>query len=295
MASPACPAEHVLQQKVVAGSWFKSCKKCSGCDAPLKGGTVRHSCRECNYHLCSSCHAAVGEALTWSDITITVYRAAQGSIDEDTFQVQIERGASVGALKGRVNDLYGIPQQVQVLRRSADGEPLADVEPLACDEGDVLCLEVRRAMDPLFGGNLGSVLGPLAGLTDALAGAMASAQQERLAQQQALERAEYALTFVMPASAASPQAPEGRCSLEVAATALAGEVLDMVKLELGVEDQPLALEFAGEELRPAMTIHAAGLRAGDTVMVMPVSVGRGQIPASGGNPLAAADHPIVSM
>eukprot|EP00927_Polykrikos_kofoidii_P071361 TRINITY_DN67628_c0_g1_i1.p1 TRINITY_DN67628_c0_g1~~TRINITY_DN67628_c0_g1_i1.p1 ORF type:complete len:298 (-),score=39.04 TRINITY_DN67628_c0_g1_i1:45-938(-) len=297
MASPGCPANHPLVSKVAAGSWFRSCKTCSGCDAPLREGTVRHSCKKCNYHLCPSCHSAVGEAIKWSDISVTVYRAAYGGLDEDTLIVEIERNALIGALKGRISSLYGIPVGTQVLRRNTDGQPLADDEPLSCDDGDVVCLEVCSSANTMLTSQFGSVFAPLAGLTDALAGAMADAQQERLALEVSLEHAECALNFVMLASSASPSSVERRCRLDVAAKSFPGEVLEMVKLELGVEDQSLALEFAGRELAPGVPIYAAGLTGGDTVMVVPARSEQGAVGdlPSEQNHVAVNDPRVVSM
>merc|ERR1712183_386144 len=65
------------------------------------------------------------------------------------------------------------------------------------------------------------------------------------------------------------QASEKRCRLEVAAVAKMREVLDMVKLELDVEGEALALEFAGETLPLDAPVHLVGLRDDDTVMLVP--------------------------
>jgi len=279
-AMPTCPLEHPLEEKVVAGSMFRSSKRCHGCEAALKTGTVRHSCKQCGYHLCLECHNAVREALLWSEITVTLYRAQIQGQAEDTFQVTIERCATVGALKNRIFQLYGIPPLLQQLRRDVDDrEPLADADQLSVDEGDVLYFSTAGAMDPLST-MMQSTLGPLANglaplaneLADAFAAGMAGVAEEGRIMMESLERTTHSLTFVMPPHRGCP---ERRCTVEVSAMACISEVIDMVKLELNVENQALALEFAGERLPPGARLHSVGLRGGDTVMVVPTSASPG--------------------
>eukprot|EP00929_Paragymnodinium_shiwhaense_P086986 TRINITY_DN47330_c0_g1_i1.p1 TRINITY_DN47330_c0_g1~~TRINITY_DN47330_c0_g1_i1.p1 ORF type:complete len:283 (+),score=66.82 TRINITY_DN47330_c0_g1_i1:75-923(+) len=282
MVGPACPKGHELEAKEVAGSsWFgfASPKKCSGCDIALTQGTTRHSCKQCSYHLCPACHAAVVEALAASDITLTVLRLQQpGICDEDTLQVEVERCATVGALKEKLGALYSLPPPLQVIRRDAGGPALADAEPVACEDGDVILLEMRSAMeallDPAAMGDLQNALGnPLQELAGAMEAALAAQAANSAAEETAiLEGTTYSLVFVLRL----PGVEEKRCSLEVAALANVSEVVDMVKLELNAETHgALTLEFAGERLPTVAPVHTFGLTAGDILFVVPEAAAPG--------------------
>eukprot|EP00448_Togula_jolla_P035130 CAMPEP_0170634692 /NCGR_PEP_ID=MMETSP0224-20130122/36758_1 /TAXON_ID=285029 /ORGANISM="Togula jolla, Strain CCCM 725" /LENGTH=241 /DNA_ID=CAMNT_0010964011 /DNA_START=143 /DNA_END=868 /DNA_ORIENTATION=- len=231
----------------------------------LLGGAVRHSCKPCGFHLCDRCHDVARAELLRSQITLTIYRAAQDGAEEDTWQVRIERGATVGTLREQISSLYAIPSELQLLRRDVDGELLEDAEPLDCDEGDILHLTVEAPFRSLGLGSLtGGPAGLLAGL-NGLAEAVAAVHEAHEAQRQEFERVEYSLSFVAPSLAASGK--DRRCLLSVMATARVAEVLEMVKLELDAENEARALEFAGQLLPLEASIHAAGLRSGDTVLL----------------------------
>lgn len=231
---------------------------------------LRRSCKPCGYHLCRDCHAAASAEWLRAEITVTIYRAASLNMEEDTWQVRIERGARIGALRMRIFELYGIPPPMQVIRRDVDSGPLADDEMLGCDEGDVLHL-VRAGPMELLTGTLGLPPGgaaPFAGIADALANManhVTEQAQEIQQQLQELERTNYNLTFVLPARPGAWE--EKRCVLEVVAVARVSEVLDMVKLELDVESTAQGLEFAGEMLPLHMPVHMVGVGDGDTLMV----------------------------
>merc|ERR1712137_1123670 len=127
---------------------------------------------------------------------------------------------------------------------------MRDNEPVACnDEGDVLYL--TPAAGPA-GGLLAGLPGPLSGLADAVAGAM----NQVAAHAQQLENEEYKLTCVMPAKASQPSQAERRCSVLIVAVARIPEVLEMVKLELGMEGEKLVLEFGGQQLPGEASVHS---------------------------------------
>jgi hypothetical protein len=200
------------------------------------------------------------------EIAVTVYRAAKegtflepGS-QEDALQVRLERGATIGQLRQRIQELYAVPGALQILRRDVDSPPLADAEPLGCDNDDVVHLSVAGAMDLLLGGAGSSLAGPLTDLTQQVAGAI----QEAI---EAVDRTSYNINFFMPER--GPSKPEKRCKLEVSASACVQEVLEMVMLELNVENEAVQLEFAGRALPAAMTIQMVGIADNDTVMVVP--------------------------
>lgn len=264
-----CPAGHPLLEKQVAGtSWFAACKSCSLCRVELKAGMARHSCKACKYHLCASCYGTALERWLKEDITITVYRAAQPGVEEDAWQVSVQRGATIGTLRAHIATLYGLPPHMQMIRRDVECDVLADNVPIGCDEGDVLHLSIAPLGSSMMGPlSMMSPLGipPITELADALSGAMNEVAELGQAMQKSLENTTYNLTFVLPERA---PAAERRCRLEIAAVAHVQEVLDMVKFELDVEDVAKGLEFAGQDLPLHAQIHMLGLRDGDTVMVI---------------------------
>lgn len=193
-----------------------------------------------------------------SEIVVTVYRPASAAAAEDTFQVELARaGATVGRLKGRLCELYGLAPDVLELRRDADGPTLASESPLECADGDVLYLVPPAPV------SVGAMIAEAAG---AVAGLLEEAREA----QDPSRTVE--LTFVMPAS--PPKDPkERRCQLELSQLARTAEVLEVLRLELGFpEDEPLALEYAGTPLPAEATLRIAGLGSGDVVMVVRLKV-----------------------
>lgn len=259
-----CPKGHGLEKKVVAGSWVQSNKRCSRCNTELPSGVLRHSCKSCGYHLCFGCQAVLFEEQSREQIMLSVYRAPRPGVEDDVLQVPMERGASAGALKRRIEGLYGLPCASQVLRRDIDGEPLADDELLAYDDGDVVHLSL--AGPSLTAGGAPPIFTMLPdGLAAAVAGAMAEATELSAALQESLADTTYNISFVK--SSNEPRGDEQRCVVEVSAVARVQEVLEVVKLELEDESEALYLEFAGQALPPEAPIHLVGLRDGDTVLV----------------------------
>jgi len=261
---PECPQGHVLESKVVAGSWIWGAKACGGCSATLKAGETRFSCKPCSYHLCGACHSAVATARQAEDITITVFRAAsfEGG-EDDAWQVQVERGATVGSLMDNISVLYGVPRQCMVLRSDAGAEPLVDTSPHGCVDGDVLHLDVLALgfQAPWIGAPMGNPMEGAAGMAEALAGLAQQALEAELA------GVELTLTLVLRPAAGE----ERRCQLTVEALACVQEVMEMAHLELDVPvEERHHLEFAGERLPPEAPLHAVqGLGDGDTVLVLP--------------------------
>lgn len=227
---------------------------------------LRHSCKSCKYHLCATCHQAANQEWLKTEITITIYRAARPGIEEDAWQVCIERDATISSLRSKIATLYGVAPQMQIIRRDVDSQPLADDEQLACDEGEVFHLSVASPLNSLMS-SLGMNMGmpPFEGLAEAITGAMNEITQYGQAMQESLESTTYNLTFVLPAKA---PAKEKRCRLEISAAARVEEVLDTVKLELDIEDIATGLEFAGQALPAPMPVHAFGIRDGDVLMVI---------------------------
>jgi len=244
----------------VAGtSWFAANKKCVQCQAELKVGMNRHSCKACQYHLCAKCQSKLKAEWLLEMVSVTLYRAAQHGIEEDTFQVKIERGATIGTLKMQILRLYGLVPQIQVIQRDIEEAQLQDCEYLNCDDGDVLHLRVEA-----FGNFMLPQLGSFQGIFNAINDAVTEVTQMSQALQKSLENTAIKLKFVLLSHGVDL---EKRCEVEVVAAAKVSEVLDMVKLELDAEDLALDLEYMGQVLPLTVPIHLVGLRDGDTVLV----------------------------
>jgi len=207
------------------------------------------------------------------EITLTIYRQAQSGFlpgmgnEEDAWQVRIQRGATVGALKAQISKLYGLNPAMQVLQRSADEPPLPDNELLKYDDGDVVHLTSFGPAAgglPGLGGFANAFSSAMAEVSGAVSGAISRAEEQR----RHLENAEYKLNVLMPAQK-SRSRPEQRCQIIVVAAARINEVLQMAKLELDVEDPGLVFEFAGERLPLEAPLLALSIQDGDTIMLVP--------------------------
>jgi len=247
---------------------------------------------------CSSSSASTDGEIGVNEVLIDVkVAAAMPGGEENTWQVRLERGATIADIKRHICELYDMPVGMQVLRRSPDGEPLGDEEKLGHEKRATMHLSARNPLQDLVSALTGGTLpgggqphgaNPL-NLLNALAGdtvpgggqapsanpfavlteQMSSAMAEMNAIQESLAEAEYSLKFVMPAQ--NSREREKRCSMKVAATAMVNDVLDMVKLELNVESKRLAMEFAGRALPAAAQIHTCGLSDDDTVRLVPAA------------------------
>jgi len=224
---------------------------------------------------CSVSSASTDGEIGANEVLIDVkVSAAMPGGEENTWQVRLERGATIADIKRHICELYDVPVEMQVLRRMLAGDPLGDEERLGQESRSTMHLSVRNPIQDLVSALTGSTIpgggqaqgaNPFAALSEQMSSAMA----EMNAIQESLAEAEYSLKFVMPAQTSREK--EKRCAMKVAATAKVNDVLDMVKLELNVESKRLALEFAGQALPAASAIHICGLSDGDTVMVVPVA------------------------
>jgi len=195
------------------------------------------------------------------EIVVTIYRPAANagilgvSTQEDTWSVPIERGATIGQLRARIEELYSVPRHQQLVRREIQGTVLPDDEPLRCVAGDVLVMDVAAFSNP-FG----------AGLTEAFSTAMADVVRLGQEAQDALQATTIRLNFVLP-EGQQPRSPEKRCVLEVSATAKLTEVLQMAAVEMAAEGAAKGLQFAGNVLPLQAAVMMSGLQDGDTVIV----------------------------
>jgi len=246
---------------------------------------------------CSSSSASTDGEIGSNEVLIDIkVSASTPGAEDSTWQVRLERGATIANVKQHISELYDVPVLMQVLHRMPDGERLGDEERLGQENRSSMHLSVKNPLQDVVsaltggtepGGGQAHGANPL-DLVSALAGGtvpgggqtqganpfaalteqMSAAMAEMNAIQESLAEAEYSLKFVMPAQ--NSQEQEKRCSMKVAATATVNNVLDMVKCELKVDSKRLALEFAGQALPAAANIHNCGLSDCDTVMVVPV-------------------------
>merc|ERR1712137_688776 len=141
------------------------------------------------------------------------------------------------------------------------GNPSAPTEnPLAA---------IMQAMSEAHGAGQHGAAGPGAGAPNGFADIMASAMANVNAMQEHINSTTLNLKFVMAGQRPTDQ--DKRCSLEVTAGTSLVDVLEMVKKELHVEGQNLALEFCGETLPGAAPVHLVGLSDGDTIKVVGVT------------------------
>lgn len=185
----------------------------------------------------------------------------------------------MGMLKMRICELYGTPPMAQALHRSNGGEVLEDDEPLACEDADVLYLEVET------GDVLAMVIPIMAPVGQGLeghddmpemnpehmaevAGAIASAFGQAVQIQQALQSIELKLTVV-------DIERDRRCQACVTAASTPYDVLAiaMVELHLQSEEEGFGLEFAGEPLPLHVPLHMVGASDGDTLFLTRQSTG----------------------
>lgn len=215
---------------------------------------------------CASSQASKASELSINEVVLDIRVAGQLGAQENTWQVRTDRSATIDDIKKQIFELYDMPVEMQVLRRTGAGPPLAGDEKLNEGSTDALHLSVRNPLEGLVAALGGAQMqgNPLAALTERMSSAIA----EMNAIQESLQSAEYALKFVLPAQS-KPRTAEKRCALQVAAVATVADVLDMVKLELNIESQRLALEFAGQTLPAMAAIHMCGLSDGDTIMLVP--------------------------
>merc|ERR1711904_169011 len=81
---------------------------------------------------------------------------------------------------------------------------------------------------------------------------------------QSLAQVTYNLTVVLPSRGGNG---DSRCQMPLSAMAVIGDVTEAARLELNIaSDQPFQLTYSGQALPQGITVHAAGLRDGDTIL-----------------------------
>mmetsp|Transcript_27232 Transcript_27232/g.49990 ORF Transcript_27232/g.49990 Transcript_27232/m.49990 type:complete len:187 (+) Transcript_27232:135-695(+) len=145
-----CPAGHQLLQKLVgSGFHLGGYKSCSRCKCQLTPGMVRHSCKECNHHLCQGCRAVIAVEELHTEIRVFVHKlatnedhppAAHGGHEHDGMQVSLQRGGTTNDLKELVEERLDLPVAGQTYFQKGIREPVPGNRRLG--DGEHLFLKV---------------------------------------------------------------------------------------------------------------------------------------------------------
>jgi len=210
--------------------------------------------------MASSACCAAGEDVVVLDIFRSPLWSSNGR--EEVLKVEIPRAANIAGLRGRIAELYGLPEAAQRLQRTPElgGSQLSNTMPVAelehkpvfllprdidAEESDIqhLCQGHGREQ---YDDNMAM----MRGVAESLKGVT------------------YNIHFIMPeAAAASTALPK---TLALDAMALIGDIQVMLEVEMmgGAGRMPLALIFNGQVLPPNMPLHFTGVRDGDSLAVV---------------------------
>jgi len=210
---------------------------------------------------------ANGAALRGTGTLLLSVIVPDGPGQDDEWQVEVPREATVAQLKERVEELYEVPvfvQQLQLTRGVGDPTLPDDtrVESFAAQPVYLLAQNEAVSMHD----------GPLPGheAIDELQEALQVAMQERAdtarALQESLAGVTYQITFLRPTEAGGAAAGK-QVRLTLDALSLAGDAQCMAELELfgAVGLEPCFLTFGAVFLEAEMPIHMAGVGDGDTL------------------------------
>jgi len=200
-------------------------------------------------------------------INLTVICPAMDEDGDGIITVQCNTNKTIGDLKLRLQDMTEIPFEFLQILQDPQGEAMDDNDALTFHEGDVVYLrlnEMEQEILPLgedawaHGDQCAEEL-----IDDLHDNAEAEAFDQALAD--SIKDVQYCLSFVLPGHDFEE---ERRCMMPIGATAMIADVTDVVRLELGLAgDESFCLHFAGQPLAPDSTVHEAGLRDDDTVLV----------------------------
>lgn len=220
----------------------------------------------------SAACCAAGEDVVVLDIFRSPLWSANG--EEDVFKVEILRAATVGGLRQRIAELYGLPEAAQRLQRTPDfgGAPLRDTTPVT-----------ELVHKPVFLFPAGADLEePIDGASSDFENAPCSRSQRRRCEDrggeenerdalmrgmvESLQGVTYNVRVVLPEVASGTFS---RC-LTLDAMALVGDVLAMLEVEMTGHTAELSMMLVsnGQALPPSAPLHFAGVRDGDTLAVV---------------------------
>lgn len=219
----------------------------------------------------SSCCAA-GEDVVVLDILRSPLWSANG--EEEVFKVEILRATTVGGLRKRIAELYGVPEAAQRLQRTPDlgGAPLRDTTPVAelVHKPVFLFPAGVDLEEPVDGANFDFEDAPRSRSQQRRREDTGDEENERNAlmrgMAESLQGVTYNVHIVLPEGASDTVSR----SLTLDAMALVGDVLAMLEVEMTGHTArlPMILALNGQALPPAAPLHFAGVRDGDTLAVV---------------------------
>jgi len=234
-------------------------------------------------------------------VVVSVVRAASWGMgsEEDVWQVEVPRGATVAQLKAKIEELYEVPCAMQKLSTSTaeDATTIEDsvkVESLA--KGRIY-LHPAPALNagPFGAGMMGAL--PTGENQEAVAqmmGSLVGAAQESMEMGKALEESlrgvSYTVHFERPRDAGGAAAGR-KVSLTLDALSLVSDIQQVVELELfgDTGKEPAFLLLDSTPLPPFLPLHLAGVDGDGRT----VTVAKDPPPLSGPEQMLAAMMPAM--
>lgn len=228
--------------------------------------------------LLAGCQRGSGTRAPGAPIVLSVVRTTDWGLgpEEDVWQVEVAAAATVADLKAKIEELYDVPVHAQLLRQA--GGPGAGEGPSLEDTVAVETLPSRLYLYPTpmsmgLGAGLGGESSPeeeaaMAGMAEALMGAVQEAEEVDQALMESLQGVTYKVTFERPQEAGG-QAAGKKVRLDLDALALVGDVQQMVEVEMfgEVGKEPAFLVFEGRLMPPPAPLFHVGIEDGKTVVV----------------------------
>jgi hypothetical protein len=213
-------------------------------------------------------------------VVVSVVRAASWGMgsEEDVWQVELPRGATVAQLKAQIMELYEVPGAMQKLSTSTaeDATAIEDsvkVESLA--KGRIY-LHPAPALDagPFDAGMMGGLptgedQEAMAQMMGSLVGAAQESMEMGMALEESLRGVSYTVHFERPRDAGGAAAGR-KVSLTLDALSLVSDIQQIVELELfgAAGKEPAFLLLDGASLPSHLPLHLAGVdESGRTVTV----------------------------
>lgn len=209
-------------------------------------------------------------------VVLDIFRSPLWSAngEEEVFKVEILRAASVGGLRKRIAELYGLPEAAQRLQRTPDlgGTPLQNATPVAeLVHKPVFLLPAGVDLEePIDAANFDFEDAPCSRSQRRRCEDRGHEENERDAlmrgMAESLQGVTYNVHIVLPEVASDTVSR----SLTLDAMALVGDVLAMLEVEMTghAAQLPMMLILNGQALPPGAPLHFAGVRDGDTLAVV---------------------------
>merc|ERR1719414_2119805 len=114
---------------------------------------VRHSCKECHYHLCQRCRAVISVEEMHTEITVRIQKLSAAadlemvndatecaSVNNDLVTLAVQRGHTTNDLKDLVEERLDVPTYHQTYFQPGVKDPLPGARML--EDGELLYLRV---------------------------------------------------------------------------------------------------------------------------------------------------------